>query len=145
MSGHVLKDFSVDNIKRHWIGLYGCVYHFSLDYDNIGNDDILEIHQYLIVKNNIKQCSGLKMFIALLKVLVDFLQENVSLNNEPCMARPTLIDLIPVELNYHPFMISLDKCNGSFNDVDDLSVEIYIQRETEDVNIKLLNMVKKNI
>ena len=38
----------------------------------------------------------------------------VSLNSiEPCITRLTLIDLNPVELNYYPFMISLDKCNGS--------------------------------
>ena len=37
---------------------------------------------------------------------------------------PTLIDLNPAELNYYPFMISLDKCSGSFNAVDDLSTTI---------------------
>ena len=31
------------------------------------------------------------------------------------MVRPTGIDLNPVELNYYPFMISLDKCSGSCN------------------------------
>ena len=30
----------------------------------------------------------------------------MSLNNEPCMFRPFLIDLNLVELNYYPFMIS---------------------------------------
>ena len=29
------------------------------------------------------------------------------------MIRLTLIDLNPAELNYYPFMISLDKCNGT--------------------------------
>ena len=38
-----------------------------------------------------------------------------SLNNKPCMIRPTLIDLNPIELNYYPFMISLDKYSGSCN------------------------------
>ena len=28
-------------------------------------------------------------------------------------ALPFLIDLSPVELKYYPFMITLDKCNGS--------------------------------
>ena len=28
------------------------------------------------------------------------------LNNEPCMVRSTLIDLIPVELKYYSFMIN---------------------------------------
>ena len=39
----------------------------------------------------------------------------VSLNHEPCLIRPTLIDLNPVELKYHSFMISVDKCSGICN------------------------------
>ena len=31
------------------------------------------------------------------------------------MIRPTLTDLNPVELNYHQFLISLDKRSGSCN------------------------------
>ena len=34
------------------------------------------------------------------------------MNNERSIIRLTIIDFNPVELNYHPFMISLDKCNG---------------------------------
>ena len=37
------------------------------------------------------------------------------LNGEPCMVRPTIIDMNPVELKYYPFMISLNKCSGSCN------------------------------
>ena len=48
----------------------------------------------------------------------------MSLNNKPCITIPTLIDLNPAELNYYPFMISLDKCSGSCNAVDDLSTTI---------------------
>ena len=74
---------------------------------------------------------------------MDFLQQNVSLNNEPCMTRSTLIDLIHVELNYYSFMISIDKCNGSCNSVDDLFMERCIQRETKDVNAEVFNMIAK--
>ena len=31
----------------------------------------------------------------------------MTLNNEQCKTRPTLIDSNPVELNYYPFIISL--------------------------------------
>ena len=34
-------------------GLYGNVYDFSVDYDIIAGDDILDIHKYLMKKNNI--------------------------------------------------------------------------------------------
>ena len=42
------------------------------------------------------------------------------LNNEPYMIRTTLIDLNPVEVNYYPFTISLEKRSGSCNAVYDL-------------------------
>ena len=34
-------------------GLNGYVYDFSVDYDTITIDDILDIHKYLMKKNNI--------------------------------------------------------------------------------------------
>ena len=44
----------------------------------------------------------------------------VSLINKICMIRPSLTDLSPAELNYYPFMISLDKYSGSGDAADDL-------------------------
>ena len=43
----------------------------------------------------------------------------------------TFNPLNPAELNYHPFMISIDKCNGSCNVVDDLSMKIRATSETK--------------
>ena len=59
------------------------------------------------------------------------------------MIRPTLIDLNAIELNYFLFMISLDKCQGSCNAVDDLSTKISVPSETNDVNLKVFNMIKR--
>ena len=50
--GNVLRDFSVDNMKK--IGLNGYFYDFSVDYDAIAVDDILDIHKYLMKKHDIK-------------------------------------------------------------------------------------------
>ena len=44
------KDAFADNMKKK-TGLYGDVYNFSVDYDAIAVDDILELHKYLIEKN----------------------------------------------------------------------------------------------
>ena len=52
--GNISKDFSVDDMKK--TGLNGYVYDFIVDYDAIVVDDILDIHKYLIEKNNIKLC-----------------------------------------------------------------------------------------
>ena len=50
--GNISKDFSVDNMKK--IGLNGYDYDFSVDYDAIPVDDILDIHKYLMKKHDIK-------------------------------------------------------------------------------------------
>ena len=47
--GSISKDWLVDNMKK--TGLKGYVYHFSVDYDAIGVADILDIHRYLMKKN----------------------------------------------------------------------------------------------
>ena len=49
--GNISKDFSVDNMKK--TRLNGYVYDFSVDYDAIAVDDILDIHKYLMEKNGI--------------------------------------------------------------------------------------------
>ena len=48
--GSISKDWSVDNMKRN--GFYGYVYDFGVEYDVIALDDILDIHKYLMKKNN---------------------------------------------------------------------------------------------
>ena len=50
--GNISKDFSVDKMKE--TGLNGYFYDFSVDYDAIAVNDILDIHKYLMKKNNIK-------------------------------------------------------------------------------------------
>ena len=49
--GNISKDCSVDNMKK--TGFNGYIYEFSVDYDAIAVDDILDIHKYLMMKNNI--------------------------------------------------------------------------------------------
>ena len=49
--GSISKDFSVDNMKK--TRLIGYVHDFSVDYDAITVDDILDIHKYLMEKNGI--------------------------------------------------------------------------------------------
>ena len=59
----------------------------------------------------------------------------VSSNNEPCMFRPTLLDL-------NNYIISLDKCSGSYNV---FSSKICVPKETKDVNVKAFNMITNKI
>ena len=57
--------------------------------------------------------SFIKQLFVVLLIFSSFLATKcLSLNDEPCTVRPTLIDLNPIELKYYPFMISLEKCTG---------------------------------
>ena len=58
------------------------------------------------------------------------------LNDEPCMIRPSLIDMSPVELKYYPFMINLNKYTGSCNV---LSPDLCSKRNKR--HIKAFNMI----
>ena len=48
--GNISKDRSTDNIRK--TSFTGYVYDFSVGYDAIGIDDIKDIHEYLMKKNN---------------------------------------------------------------------------------------------
>ena len=64
-------------------------------------------------------------------------------SNEPCIARPTLIDLNSIKLNYYPFMISLDDRTGSYKVIDDLSSKICLHSKIKDINVKVFNMITR--
>ena len=49
--GNISKDWSVDNMKN--TGLNEYVYDFSVDYDAIVFDDISDIHNYFMKKNDV--------------------------------------------------------------------------------------------
>ena len=42
----------------------------------------------------------------------------VSVNNQQYIVRPTLINLNPDELHYYPFIVSINRFNGSVNSVN---------------------------
>ena len=78
------------------------------------------------------------LFLVLLSFSSSSATKCMFLNDEPCMVRPTLIDLNPVEFKYHSFMISLNKYIGSFNV---LLPKICVLKETKDINVKEFNMI----
>ena len=67
----------------------------------------------------------------------------MSLINEPYMIRPTLTDLNPIQLNYYIFMISLDKCNGSCNVIDDLPTKLCVPNKIKGINAEVFNIITR--
>ena len=61
----------------------------------------------------------------------------LSLIDEPCLIRPTLIGFNPAEVKYYPSMISLDKCM----EVVMSYLQKYVFRKNpKDINFKEFNM-----
>ena len=121
-----------------WIELNGVVYDFLIDHGVIDVKDIRHIGNYFMKKQNILFWFIKSAFFMLLsldqticikcfKALVTQKVKWISLNNQPCLARHILIGLNWDELDYYPFMVSLDRCGVSSNTRDDLSERIVFQ------------------
>ena len=126
--GNISKDFTASHMKKTVLNEY--IYEFSVDY-NIVDTSNFNFHQHLMIKKKWYEIAcGIikKMFMGLLISIV-----NAS-NHRKCMGQPTLINLHPNECNrefhFYPFAVKLDKCDGSFNTVNDLCNEIYVPNKT---------------
>ena len=56
--GNISRDFSIDNMKK--IGLNGYIFDFSVNYDTLKIDDILDIHKYLMANGTYRYVEWLK-------------------------------------------------------------------------------------
>ena len=65
----------------------------------------------------------------------------VILSNQKSMTQHALIILHPNEYSqeshYYPFAIKLDKCVGSWNNINDLSYKVFVTNKIEDLKIHL--------
>ena len=123
-------------------GLKRVVNFFSVDFNPIDTNDILDIHKHLIRRTECKIMFGLirKIFIILLTTIVtaSYHTKCVSLSNQKCMTKPTLINLHPneysQEVRHYPFVVKLDRCVGSCN-------KVCVPNKTEDSNPSFFNMI----
>ena len=66
--GNIAKDWSLDNTNDTGLNKY--IYDFSVDYDTIAVDDILDIHKYLMEKSDMKMFGFIKkVFLTGLRIL----------------------------------------------------------------------------
>ena len=74
-----------------------------------------------------------QVFIVLLSFSKSLAAKCLFLNGEPCMVKPTVVNMSPVELKYYPFIISLNKCAKCFNV---LYPNVCVPKETKEKNVK---------
>ena len=63
--------------------------------------------------------------------------------NKLCATTPTLIGLNPIELNYDPFITSLDIYKGSSHIVDDLGPKLCVPNKWKYINAIESNMITR--
>ena len=89
-----------------------------------------------------------KIFIGLLTVLANRSNHTkwVSWSTQKFEIQSTLINLHPneygQEFHYYSFMVKLDRCVGSCNNLNDLSNKVCVLNKTEDSSQSLLRMIR---
>ena len=99
-------------------GLYGHVYDFSVDYNAIAVGNILDIHTYVMKKNDIKSLDLLKkMFITVTGFTGSNANVNpkkcVSISNQGCRVRSAIMNINSNEPLFYPYTVLLNKCSDN--------------------------------
>ena len=144
--GGLSKDFFPSNaaITR----LRGYVYDFSVDYWPIAADKILDIHKYLMEKNNMLLMFGFikKVFFTAMK----FFSSNVlnvnslechSMNNQECKIRSEIINVNNNEPMF--YLHSIKMCKGSCNTINDPFAKLCVPGGVKNINVKVFNLMPR--
>ena len=144
--GNISKDFSVDNMKK--TGFYGYVYDFSVDYDFVAADDILDIHKCLMKKNNVMK--NVWIYQILMLMLMMFIGRNVSnvnpliKNNQEFKKRPEIRSINSNESSFYPYSISCSKSSGSCHNINGPYAKLCVPDVVKNINVKEFNLISRN-
>ena len=91
----------------------------------------------------IKKCFFTTMAFFSCNVLNVNSLECVSMNNQECKIRSEIINVSTNELMFYPSSITLDKCKGSCNTINDPYAKLYVPDTIKNINIKLFNLMSR--
>ena len=88
------------------------------------------------------------MFLISLAInVLSELKENslkfMSMINQKCMSRPKFINLNSDEPVFYPLSISINKCSGSCNSINDPYAKLCVPNITKSINIKVFNTMSR--
>ena len=90
---------------------------------------------------------GKKFFIGL-TILLNFTNmsslSSISMNNQPCKARPEIGNVNSNNLIFYPFSIKTSKCSGSCNNINDPYARICVPDFIKNLNVKVFNLISRN-
>ena len=68
----------------------------------------------------------------------------VSTNNQECRIRPEIINVNSNEPLFYPYMIKVNKCSGSCNNIKDPYSKVCVPDVVKNMNIKVFNLMSRN-
>ena len=94
-----------------------------------------------------------KVFFIGLTILSSFMSINslscISVSNQPCKARPKIINVNNNNPIFYPFSIKTNKCSGNCNSINDPYSKICVPNFVIDLSVKVFNLMsitnEKNI
>ena len=67
----------------------------------------------------------------------------ISMNNQPCKARPEIVNVSTKYPVFYPFSIRTNKCSGNCNNINDPSAKICVPDVVQDLNVKVFNLMSR--
>ena len=67
--------------------------------------------------------------------------ECVSMNNQECKIRTKILDINNNDPRFYPFSISVNKCNGSCNNISNPYAKLYVPDAVKNINLKAFNLM----
>ena len=65
----------------------------------------------------------------------------VSMNNQPCKARPEMVNVSSNNPVFYPFRNKTSKCSSNWNNINDPCAKICIPDVVKDLNVKVFNVM----
>ena len=85
--------------------------------------------------------SGIGSFGELLASNSETPMKCVSLNNELCQTRPTIVNINSDETLFCPFSINVNMGGGSFNTIDNPYAQVCVPNKFKNLNVKVFNLI----
>ena len=67
--------------------------------------------------------------------------ECVLMNNQECKIRSEIMSVNTNELVFYPFSIKVNKCSGSFNNINDPYAKLCVPDVVKNINVKVFNLM----
>ena len=67
----------------------------------------------------------------------------ISINNQPCKARPETINININNPIFYPFGIKTSKCSGSCNNINDPYAKICVPDVVKNLKVKVFNLMSR--